>query len=125
VRSLRVSRLVEKELNIFSRVADSPAVQALLQRAEHGGVLSLGGINGAAQPFVVAFLRRFFPHRTILAVTGGLKAQESFHQDLATWMKKAEGPESSVEDSDGRAPRPFLNSQPLFYPAWDILPHEP
>src|SRR5256885_16623347 len=42
------------------------------------------------------------PQRTIVAVTENLKTQESFQQDLETW----------------------LGASPLFYPAWEIFPHE-
>ncbi len=82
---------------------------------ESGGLLSLDGISVAAQPFLVALLRETFPRRTIVAVTAGLKAQENFHQDLSTWSK-VQGPKSKVGDAPV--------SPPLFFPAWDILPHE-
>ena len=106
---------VERQPDIFSQVAKAPAAQALLRRVESGGVLSLDGISVAAQPFLVALLRDKFPRRTIVAVTAGLKAQENFHQDLSTWSK-IQGPKSKVGDAPG--------SPPLFFPAWDILPHE-
>ncbi len=100
-------------------------MQALLRRVEQGGALSLAGINAAAQPFVVALLRERFPNRTIVAVTPGVKAQEAFHQDVATWMAAAtasnvQSPKSKVVGSQPST----LNSQPLYFPAWDILPHE-
>ncbi len=82
---------------------------------ESGGLLSLDGISLAAQPFLVALLREKFPRRTVVAITAGLKAQENFHQDLATWSK-VQGPKSKVGDAPV--------SPPLFFPAWDILPHE-
>jgi transcription-repair coupling factor (superfamily II helicase) len=106
------SRLVEKQADIFSR-ANSPAAQAILKRVEQGGLLSLDGIAPAAHPFLVALLHRLFPTRVIVAVTAGVKAQESFHQDVATWFKV----QSSMFKVEG--------AQPLFYPSWDILPHEP
>ena len=43
-----------------------------------------------------------FPQRPVVVVTENLKTQESFQQDLETW----------------------LGSSPLFYPTWEILPHE-
>jgi transcription-repair coupling factor (superfamily II helicase) len=97
-------------------------VQALLERVENGGVLSFDTLHPAAHPFAVALLREKFPTRTILVVTAGVKAQESFHQDLATWFKVR----SSEFKIDLTSPprRSTANSQPLFYPAWDILPHE-
>jgi len=81
-------------------------------------VLSLDTVHPAAQPFVVALLHRRFPDRSIVVVTPGVKAQESFHQDSATWFKVRSSPPSTAQPST-------LNSQPLFYPSWDILPHEP
>jgi transcription-repair coupling factor (superfamily II helicase) len=87
---------------------------------EKGGVLSYDGISQAAQPFVPALLHHLFPKRSIVLVTEGLKTQESFHQDLATWLQIA-----GFEDHNSPDPQPsILNSQPLFYPAWEILPHE-
>jgi transcription-repair coupling factor (superfamily II helicase) len=77
-------------------------VQSLARRLEKGGVLSCAGISETAQPFLAALLRYLFPKRPIVAVAEGLKTQESFQQDLATW----------------------LGIQPLFYPAWEILPHD-
>ena len=67
-----------------------------------------------------------------IVVTAGLKRQESFQQDVETWL--AEGRASMVEGRDpvnGAAspsdpsPRPpTLDSRPFFYPAWETLPHE-
>ena len=65
-------------------------------------MLSGAGVCQAAQPFFAALLRKIFPRRPIIVVTDGLKTQESFQQDLETW----------------------LGSPPLFYPAWETLPHE-
>lgn len=69
---------------------------------ERGGALSCAGVCASAQPFLAALLRNIFPQRPIVVVTDGLKTQESFQQDLETW----------------------LAVPPLFYPAWEILPHE-
>ena len=115
---------VERQQNIFSQVANTPAVQAVLRRVEQGGALSLDGVNVAAQPFVVALLRECFPKRTIIAVTAGVKAQESFHQDLGTWSR-VEGCRLKVAGSTASGSQlSTFNAQPLFFPAWDILPHE-
>ena len=71
---------------LFARVLETPAVQALARRLEKGGVLSCESITPAAQPFLAAALRHLFPNRTIVVVTEGLKTQESFQQDISTWM---------------------------------------
>jgi transcription-repair coupling factor (superfamily II helicase) len=90
-------------------------------------VLSCAGISAAAQPFLAALLHRVFPQRPIVVVTEGLKTQESFHQDLATWLQVEGG---NVEAGQpGEIPKlqpPTLNlgHNPLFYPAWEVLPHE-
>ena len=93
--------------HLFVRVANTPAVQSLVRRLEPGGALSFPDIAPAAQPFFAALLHNIFPQRPIVVVTDNLKAQENFQQDLETWCA------TSTE-----APRP------LFYPAWDVLPHE-
>lgn len=82
----------------------------LLNRVGKGEPFSLDGVDAAAQPFAVALLHRAFPHRQIVVVTPGLKAQETFHQDAGTWLEVS-GANDPV-------------AAPLFFPAWDILPHE-
>ncbi len=77
-------------------------MQTLARRLEHGGALSLAGLTKPAQPFFGALLHEIFPHRQIVVVVDNLKTQESFQQDLETWTGAA----------------------PLFYPAWEVLPHE-
>ena len=78
-------------------------MQSLARRVENGGVLYCAGISEPGRPFLAALLHRLFPQRPIVVVTDLLKTQESFQQDLETWL----------------APE-----QPLFYPAWEVLPHE-
>jgi transcription-repair coupling factor (superfamily II helicase) len=87
---------------LFADLARTPAVQSLARRLEPGGALSCPGIAVAAQPFFAALLRKLFPQRPVVVVTENLKTQESFQQDLETW----------------------LGATPLFYPAWEIFPHE-
>ena len=72
---------------------------------EHGGALSCAGVATSAQPFLAALLQQLFPKRPLVIVTDGLKTQESFQQDLETWL-------------------PVAVCKPLFYPAWETLPHE-
>ena len=103
-------------------------MQALARRLEAGGALAYAGVSAAAQPFFAALLRHLFPKRPIVVVTDNLKTQESFQQDLETWL--AAGRESRVESRERNssgAPNPqppTLNPQLLFYPAWENLPHE-
>ena len=77
-------------------------MQALARRLEAGGAQSFSGIAAPAQPFFAALLQKLFPQRLIVVVTENLKTQESFQQDLETW----------------------LGESSLFYPAWETLPHE-
>jgi transcription-repair coupling factor (superfamily II helicase) len=72
---------------------------------EEGGVLSLDSISPGAQPFFAALLAHMFPNRPVAVVTEGLRTQEVFQQDVETWL-------------GGTA------AKPLFYPDWEILPHE-
>jgi transcription-repair coupling factor (superfamily II helicase) len=111
--------------DLFADIATTPVVQELLRRVGQGGALSCAGICTSAQPFLAALLQRHFPTRPIVIVTDNLKAQESVQQDLETWV----GDESNVEglkSKAGEIPSSILNLtfSPLFYPAWEILPHE-
>lgn len=89
---------------------EAPAAQSLARRVEQGGVLYLGGISSPGQVFLAALLHALFPQRPLLIVLESLKAQETAHQDLETWLEVAQGP--------GR------REKPLFFPSWEILPHE-
>jgi len=83
-------------------------VQSLVRRLEQGGALPGVEICASAQPLLAALLLQKFPARPIVLVTDSLKTQESFQQDLETWIAQLSAP----------------NSQLLFYPAWEIFPHE-
>ncbi len=97
---------------MFADVLKAPAVQSLLRRVDQGGALSFSGVTSSARPFLAALLHRVFPGRTLVLVAGNLKLQESFQQDLETWLRAfSENPKSAA------APL-------LFYPAWESLPHE-
>ena len=78
---------------------------------ENGGVFSCTGISEVARPFFTALLAQLFPRRPIVVVTDLLKTQESFQQDLETW---------AAVQANGGSPA----FSPLFYPAWEVLPHE-
>ncbi len=88
--------------NLFAGLTQTPAVRSLARRLEDGGVLPCPGICASAQPFFAALLQKIHPGRPVVIVSGDLKSQESFQQDLETW----------------------LGSSPLFYPSWEIFPHE-
>ena len=77
---------------------------------ESGGVLSLEAVCASARPFFALLLAQSLPQRPIVVVTEGLKSQELFFQDLQTWI--------AALPKDRPAPRP------LFFPDWEILPHE-
>jgi transcription-repair coupling factor (superfamily II helicase) len=103
-------------------------------------VLSCAGVSAAAQPFFTALLRHFFPQRPVVVVTEGLRTQESFQQDISTWLALAsqvQGPKCKGSEGVSSAERraasrnasanpqpPTLTDPPLFYPAWEVLPHE-
>jgi len=90
---------------------------------EQGGVPVFSGVAGPARPFFAALLQRLFPHRPVVVVTENLKSQESFQQDLETWLAA----ESIVQSQSSKGEPTQLstsNFQLLFYPAWETLPHE-
>ncbi len=117
---------------------------------ESGGALFEGAVAQAAQPFLAVLLQRLYPERPIVVVTEGLKTQESFQQDIETWLAitqvsretgsspaptavpllgGARGGSTVRGEEEGTA-NPSLTKNPpnhstsLFYPAWEILPHE-
>ncbi len=86
-------------------------------------MLSCNEICQAAQPFLAILLQRIFPNRPVVVVAPDLRTQESFQQDLETWLAaESQGP-SSNSKADSLRPS-TISHQLLFYPAWDILPHE-
>jgi transcription-repair coupling factor (superfamily II helicase) len=129
--------------NWFDAVGKSPAVQSLLQRVEKGGVLAAGGVCAPAQPFLAGLLHHHFPRRSVVVVTSTLKVQETSQQDLETWLRPNRDPAEQAgqaiaprppsapaategHGSNSQAPPagPPLSLPLLFFPAWDILPHE-
>ena len=97
--------------------------------------MSCAGISPSAQPFFAALLLQLFPRRPVVVVTDILKTQESFQQDLETWLAKeskvqspkskaGESPSSIFNPPSPAAPERSEGGSPLFYPAWEILPHE-
>jgi transcription-repair coupling factor (superfamily II helicase) len=94
----------------------------MVQRVEQGGVLSCNGITAAAHPFFAALLANLFPERPVVIITEGVKSQESFHQDVTTWTNLQKAAPSG-DQPNGRSTASAAR-QLLFYPAWEILPHE-
>jgi hypothetical protein len=78
---------VDATSDLFARASQTPVVRSLAQRLEKEGILSGEGIDGAAQPFLAVLLRYLCPTRPIVVVTENLKLQESFQQDVETWIK--------------------------------------
>ena len=81
----------------------SPAAESLRTRLEDSLPVSLESIAPAAWSLVIALLHRLHPHRALLVVVDTLRTQETLHADLTLWR-------------EGR--------RPLFFPAWEVLPHE-
>jgi transcription-repair coupling factor (superfamily II helicase) len=100
---------------------------------ENGGVFSCAGVSRAAQPFFAVLLQKIFLHRPIVVIVEDLKTQESFQQDIETWLQVESNVQlAAPERSEGGNPKSkvvnpqlsTLNLQPLFYPPWEVLPHE-
>jgi transcription-repair coupling factor (superfamily II helicase) len=98
---------------LLADVLKTPSLSSLRQRIERGDSLHLETVARAAQPFLPAVIRRMFPERPIVVVTEDLRAQESYYQDLQTWI--------SGSDPDNAS---SVASALAFYPAWEMLPHE-
>jgi transcription-repair coupling factor (superfamily II helicase) len=111
--------------NLFADIAQTPAGQSLLRSVEAGGAPTFSGITKSARPFLAALLHECLPRRSIVIVEENLKAQESFQQDLETWLAEMRNVGSGVRTHNA-APSSALHppSSPLFYPAWEVFPHE-
>jgi hypothetical protein len=111
--------------SLFADLVKTPAVQVLARRVEAGGALSFSGVAASAQPFLAALVQKLFPQKPVVVVTENLKAQESFQQDLETWLNEMRNAECGMRNETA-APAAILHSpsSPLFYPAWETLPHE-
>jgi transcription-repair coupling factor (superfamily II helicase) len=107
--------------DLFSPTRAFPAAQSLARRLEQGGALFCPGISSGAQPFLAALLQHLLPKIPVVLITDGLKAQESVHQDLQTWLPLAPPQPGKTA---GDASRPPNATSLLFYPAWEVLPHE-
>jgi len=116
------------DAGIIESVLKAPAVQDLHRRVGRGGALSLAGITAPAQPFVAALLARLFPNRPLLVVTEALKSQEQFQQDLETWLalgaRESRTPNADFRKVEGGVTTGAIAVQTLFFPDWEILPHE-
>jgi transcription-repair coupling factor (superfamily II helicase) len=121
---LATSGLVAANPEWFAAVIKTPAVQELVQRLESGGALLCPGVAAPAQPFLAAILHRIFPARPIVIVTENLKAQESVQQDLETWLQVASCKLQVEARAEATCNLQLSTCNPLFYPAWEILPHE-
>jgi len=93
----------------LAKLRETPSLQAVLYGAEPGEVLSLGGISQGAQAFSAAVLALSANGRPVVVVCPTGKLQEQLQQELETWLP---------------ALTKRLAKSPLFFPAWDVLPHE-
>ena len=79
-------------------------------------MLSGAGVCQAAQPFLAVLLQNIFPQRPLVIVASDLKVQESFQQDIETWVGEVR--------TDTRSQPRTAGCQLLYYPPWEVLPHE-
>jgi len=97
-------------ISIPARLASAPSVRDLLNR-----LADLPAIDAfsAATPShsCLAALIASHSNLTTVVVCEGLKRQEQVHQDLETWLSLAN-------------PQPPTPARPLFFPAWEVLPHD-
>ena len=84
--------------------------------------MSCAGVSQSAQPFLAVLLQKISSKRPIVVVTEGLKTQESFQEDIETWLGQVRSEKSEVRDE--KLLTSGFSFRPLFYPAWEIFPHE-
>ncbi len=91
-------------------------------------MLSGVDICQAAQPFLAVLLQQICPGRSLVLVAPDLKTQESFQQDIETWLsvcREARDKSRAQKPPGEVSPQPSdPGPRPLFFPAWESLPHE-
>ncbi len=112
-RALKSATKSKSRRDPLARLADVSAPAEWLAQLDAAGELSLHRVSPAAAPAIAATIHRNRPGSPLLIVADTLKTQESVFQDLQTWL----GAESTSQPST-------LNSQPIFFPSWEIQPHE-
>ena len=91
-------------------------------------MLTGAGVCPAAHPFFAVLLHQICPGRPLVLVAPDVKTQESFQQDVETWFSA--GREVRNENRGQKPPGevspppPDPGPQPLFFPPWEVLPHE-
>lgn len=96
---------------------------------ERGGVLSCCGVAQSAWAFVTVLLARIFNTRVIVAITNNTRAQEILHDDIQTWLRIHQNSSTQLDQQQsaafhGLADRDGQGSQLLFFPSWDVPPHQ-
>ena len=77
-------------------------------------MLSCVSVSQPSQAFLAALIQRLLPELPLLIMASDLKRQEGLQQDLATWLNVSSKPGSPAD----------AGITPLYYPPWEILPHE-
>ena len=95
----------------FTDLCDSPAFKPLLKVGGQGESLSINDVSPGGDAFLVAVISQLFSDNTIMVVCPTVQIQEKVHQELKTWLQRLT--KSNLQPSD-----------PQYFPAWDILPHE-
>ncbi|MDP6795726.1 MAG: transcription-repair coupling factor [Verrucomicrobiota bacterium] len=93
----------------LAKLRETPVFQALSKSAEPGELLSFGGVSQGAWGFLAAVLAQSAEGRPVVVVCPEGRLQERIHQELETWLPALAK----------RTAQPLL-----FFPAWDVLPHE-
>ncbi|MFO1477559.1 MAG: transcription-repair coupling factor [Verrucomicrobiota bacterium] len=107
--------------DVFAQVLTAPAVQSLARRVEPGTVLPCTGIHEAAHGFFAALVHQLLPNRPLVVVAPDPKSQECLEQDIATWLQPDKPEAEKIAQTSNPQP---ATCNLLFYPGWDVLPHE-
>lgn len=111
----------------MAALLNSPIAQELRHQLESANDVALYNISPAAAPCIAAALQILRPHQPILIVADALKTQETLFQDLQTWRAVGgaaiSNQKSQISDSKNSQPS-TLNPQLLFFPSWEIQPHD-
>ena len=99
-------------LNPFARLSATPLIREALLALTRNEPVVCSSVANAAQSSIAALFYSLADRPTVV-VCDGVKRQEQVHQDLETW--------SRILNPAGE---PLDELSPLFFPAWEVLPHE-
>jgi transcription-repair coupling factor (superfamily II helicase) len=93
---------------LIGAASSAPALRELQKRLDNRRAMVRAEASPSSHAFLAAAISELLPGRSIALVSEELRSQERLQEEWETWTR-------------GLSKRP---AGPLYYPAWEVLPHE-